>query len=75
MFKDWDFLPDMGSLINDWEEDNGEVREAAQEWVDVDWMRAGEVDELNDEEEGALELFKRCPYDNSKLTIQPNDIQ
>lgn len=55
-FTDNHFPAAKYSLITDWDEDHDEVREARDDdkWGDIEWKRAWDIQELNDEEEGSL---------------------
>jgi hypothetical protein len=53
-YTDESFPPNETSLINDWEED--EVQDKVRLWRQFEWIRATEIEELNDEE-GKLSVF------------------
>ena len=54
-------------MINDWSEDHEDLRECKDSgWADIVWVRADEVDELRDNNEGRMELYKEG--------IEPNDV-
>jgi len=37
-------------LITDWKENNDDVKESAADWKTIQWIRAAEIPELNDNE-------------------------
>ena len=53
-YTDESFPPTETSLINDWEED--EVQDKVRLWRQFEWIRAGNIPELNDQE-GKLAVF------------------
>jgi len=53
-YTDESFPPTEMSLINDWDED--EVQDKVRTWSQFEWIRATEIEELNDEE-GKLAVF------------------
>jgi hypothetical protein len=54
-------------LIRDWNENHEDVIDSANSWGNIVWKRPGEIEELMDDQEGKVELFKD--------SIEPNDIQ
>lgn len=63
-YTDESFPPDEHSLINDWEDD--EAFDKVRDWKKFTWVRASEMEELNDAKEGKLEIFKQ--------KVEPSDI-
>lgn len=53
-YTDESFPPNETSLINDWEEE--EVQDKVRLWRQFEWLRANEIEELNDDE-GKLSVF------------------
>ena len=49
-FTDESFPPEKKSLISDWDDPAEEIQEKVEEWDKFVWVRADEVDELNDDE-------------------------
>ena len=65
-FTDESFPPDKKSLINDWTDKSEDVQEKVETWDNFTWIRATEIEELNDDE-GALAVFAD--------SITPDDIK
>lgn len=65
-FIDKKFPPEPSSLINDWNSNDPDVLENKEEWKKIEWIRATEIPELNDDE-GQLKVFAD--------KIEPNDIK
>lgn len=66
-FTDNDFPPHKKSLIRDWNENHEDVVDSANSWGNIVWKRPEEIEELMDDHDGKVELFKD--------SIEPNDIQ
>lgn len=65
-FKDESFQPEKKSLIADWDDPADDVQEKVDQWGTFEWIRAAEIEELNDDE-GELAIFADA--------ITPTDIQ
>lgn len=65
-FKDDSFPPTKESLINDWNDQSDDIQEKVEPWAEFTWIRADEIEELNDDE-GKLKIFAG--------DISPQDIQ
>ena len=63
-FKDTSFPPNEFSLISDWDEDD--VQDKVRLWRQFEWIRATEIEELNDAE-GKLAVFQN--------EVTPSDIK
>ena len=50
------FPPTKKSLINDWNDESDDIQEKVEEWGAFTWIRATEIEELNDDE-GQLAVF------------------
>ena len=64
-YVDKSFPADRQSLIEDWNE--AEVQEYVEDWSKYTWIRASEIEGLNDKVEGKLQIFKD--------KIEPGDIK
>lgn len=51
------FPPKKKSLINDWNDEADDIQEKVEEWGNMTWIRASEIEELNDDE-GVLAVFQ-----------------
>ena len=49
-YTDESFPPDKKSLINDWNDKSDDVQEKVDLWAQFEWIRANEIEELNDED-------------------------
>lgn len=56
-YTDDSFPPNKKSLINDWNDDAEDIQEKVPEWSEFTWIRASEIEELNDDE-GKLAVFQ-----------------
>jgi len=65
-FTDETFPPEKKSLMHNWEDPAEDIQEKVEEWGKFTWIRAAEVEELNDDE-GELVIFAD--------DITPSDIQ
>ena len=65
-FEDRDFPPSHTSLIEDWDSTDADVMNNKEEWSKIEWHRATDIPELNDDE-GKLKVFAG--------KIEPNDIK
>ena len=65
-FLDKEFPPEKSSLIADWNSNDQDVLENKDEWSKIEWIRASEIPELNDDE-GELKVFAD--------KVEPNDIK
>ena len=55
-YVDESFPPKPKSLINDWNDPADDIQEKVGEWKEFTWIRASEIEELNDDE-GVLAVF------------------
>lgn len=55
-YTDDSFPPSKKSLINDWNDESDDIQEKVEEWSGFTWIRASDIEELNDEE-GQLAVF------------------
>ena len=55
-YSDESFPASKKSLINDWNDEADDIQEKVPEWKDFTWIRASEIEELNDDE-GVLAVF------------------
>merc|ERR1712166_14481 len=55
-FTDESFPPEKKSLIPDWNDPDDEVQEKVDTWSKFEWIRAADIEELNDDE-GELKIF------------------
>ena len=55
-YVDDSFPPSKKSLINDWNDDADDIQEKVDEWAEFTWIRASDIEELNDNE-GQLAVF------------------
>lgn len=55
-YTDDSFPPNKKSLIADWNDESDDVQEKVDEWATFNWIRASEIEELNDDE-GRLAVF------------------
>lgn len=72
-FVDEDFPPQKSSLLN-----SGAKAPGAQ-WANIEWLRASDIPELNDEKEGRLNVFKREHFKDGQErvaveSVDPSDI-
>lgn len=65
-YTDDSFPPSKKSLINDWNDPSDDIQEKVDEWGDMEWIRASEIEELNDDE-GTLAVFQN--------DVTPSDIK
>ena len=65
-YTDESFPPKKKSLIHDWTDPSDDIQEKVEQWNEFTWIRADEIEELNDEE-GELAIFADA--------ITPSDIQ
>ena len=56
-YTDDSFPPNKKSLITDWNDESDDIQEKVDEWATFKWIRASEIEELNDEE-GRLAVFQ-----------------
>ena len=66
MYSDKDFLPNKESLINNWDDPDGEIQSLVPIWKNYKWLRTSEIKSLNDDE-GELSIFFE--------DIEPTDIK
>lgn len=55
-YTDHSFPPSKKSLINDWNDESEDIQSKVNEWSQFVWIRASDIEELNDEE-GSLQIF------------------
>ena len=55
-YTDESFPPEKKSLIADWEDDAEDIQEKVETWNQFEWIRATDIEELNDDE-GELKIF------------------
>jgi calpain-15 len=65
-YTDESFPPNEFSLIQDWDEDADGIPEKARKWQRFTWIRATEIEELNDSD-GKLQVFAN--------SVDPSDIK
>ena len=65
-FTDESFPPNEFSLITDWDEEADGVPEKARKWHRYNWIRANDIESLNDDE-GKLAVFQN--------RVEPSDIK
>ena len=56
-YTDESFPPNKKSLISDWNDESEDIQEKVDEWNEFTWIRASEIEELNDDE-GVLAVFQ-----------------
>jgi len=56
-YCDDSFPANKKSLINDWNDPADDIQEKVPDWKDFEWIRASEIEELNDDE-GILAVFQ-----------------
>ena len=66
LFVDKEFPPEKKSLIQDWNADDPDVHENKEDLAKIEWIRATEIPELNDDD-GQLAVFLN--------SVEPNDIR
>ena len=65
-YTDESFPPEKKSLIADWDDPAEDVQEKVEPWSEFEWIRATDIEELNDDE-GQLAVFADA--------ITPSDIK
>lgn len=56
-YTDDSFPPSAKSLIADWNDEAEDIQEKVDEWREFTWIRATDIEELNDDE-GQLAIFQ-----------------